>query len=189
MSFVEDQVFEHVSFHADQIVGKSFECCKFIQCDFNRAKLDRIKFVDCEFEECNFSNASLVETVLQQCLFFKCKMVGINFSYAQSFLFGVQCESSDLSLCYFENNDLTRSRFLDCKLDEAQFISVNAEKTVFDQSCFNGTIFEDCQLSKSSFVAVEAIVIRPDANRIKGMIFSKENLSGLLTEHQLKIVD
>ncbi|MCB9197916.1 MAG: pentapeptide repeat-containing protein [Flavobacteriales bacterium] len=157
--------------------------------DLSDQKLDFSKFIDCDFNSCNLSNVTILETSFQNCYFTETKLIGINFSNVNSFLFAIKCERSDLSFTYFERNDLTKCSFEYCSFREAQMTQVKAGKVPFNYSDLTGVIFDDCELTGASFIEVDSLVLDPQLNRIKNISISRSSLEGLLTELRLNVID
>ncbi|MFS4454834.1 pentapeptide repeat-containing protein [Maribacter sp. 2304DJ31-5] len=73
-------------------------------------------------------------------------------------------------------------------MTEVDFTEANLTETVFDNCDLARAIFDQTNLTKVDLRSAYNFKIDPEKNTIKNAVFSKDNLSGLLTKHQLKII-
>jgi len=83
---------------------------------------------------------------------------------------------------------MSDTKFVDCKLQEVEFSYSDLSKALFDSSDLTRAIFYSTNLEKANFKSAHNFSIEPSENKMTGAIFSKEELTGLLQKHKLKIV-
>ena len=154
---------------------------------FDYRHLKKLKALNkCEW--CDLSGAKLVQTAFQECEFSACKMLGIAFEACNSFLFQVYCSQCTLDFSSFYQVDLSSSQFSQCQLKEADFTEANLSGVVLDECNLAGATFDQTNLEKTDFSSAVNYELNPDENKIRGAIFSKEGLAGLLSSYHIKIV-
>lgn len=182
-----DQIFENHNFAENSLVA-DFEDCVFRSCVFAKANLSKLTFTNCTFENSDLSGAKLVQTAFQECEFSACKMLGIAFEACNTFLFQIYCSSCTLDFSSFYQVDLSSSQFSQCQLKEADFTEANLSGVFLDECNLAGAIFDQTNLEKTDFSSAVNYELNPDENKIRGAIFSKEGLAGLLSSYHIKIV-
>ena len=101
-SIHDNETFEDVSYAEELVRGEEYHDCIFKKCDFSNSESYNCKFIDCMFEGCNLSMMRPDGTTLNNAVFKHCKILGVNFSKCQDFLFTVRFESCMLD--YVENS-------------------------------------------------------------------------------------
>ena len=115
----EDKKFENVDYTEKQLLNREFINCEFAGCNFTKADLSNNDFMDCNFKGCNFSLTSLQNSGVKNCKFFGCKVMGIDFSKCNSFLFSVSFQECHLDYSSFFQMKMKKTNFIDCSLKES----------------------------------------------------------------------
>lgn len=155
-------------------------------CDFSRSDLSDNDFVDCNFIECNMSLMIVKETGLKNITFTDCKILGVDFSKCNRFLYSFTFNASYLDFSTFYGTKLRKTIFTDCSLKEADFESTDLTMSVFKNCDLTGTKFIGTTLEKADFRTAQNFTIEPDLNKMKQAKFSTDNLAGLLSKYRLE---
>lgn len=183
----EDQVFDNVK--VSELAGsdRTFESCKFINCDLSYADLSGQLFIDCLFEDCNLSLARVANTGFQDARFTGCKISGVNFSHCRDFALSFTFSSCLLDYSVFWQKKLRNIRFEDCSLVECDFTEADLTKASFEQCNLARTVFSRTNLTGADFRTASNFSIDPEDNRMSKSRFSADSLVGLLNKYGLII--
>jgi fluoroquinolone resistance protein len=139
------------------------------------------------FQDCNFALANLDNAKLKNAKFTSCKLVGLDFSVCNDFLFVVNFENCSLDYATFFQKKLKNTTFLECSMKEVDFTECDLTQAVFHHcSLFNAT-FEQCILEKADFRTAKNYTFDPALNKMKKAKFSYAGIAGLLTKYQIEI--
>jgi uncharacterized protein YjbI with pentapeptide repeats len=185
--YIDDQNFSQVNYSKLDIKGIQFEACQFNQCNFAGANLKECFFIGCTFTDCDLSSAKIQQASFQSIDFINCKLMGLDFSSINPFLLSFSAKNSQLNLCSFAHLKMTKTVFTNCQIEEADFWETNLSESKFINCNLNGSQFEQTNLTKADLSSAMNFSINPDSNQIKGAVFSKENLIGLLQKYQIKL--
>ena len=188
LKLYEDQTFEKVIYTEQSLTGREFQSCIFKGCDFSGTDFASTKLLECTFDGCNLSMAKLYKTTLTDVVFKDCKLLGINFSVVQDFLFTVRFESCMLDYSSFMDKKIPKTTFIKTSLKEVTFSRAILTGSVFYECNLNETIFNQTDLTGVDFSSAYNYIIDPELNTIKKAIFSSQGLAGLLTSYDIKIV-
>lgn len=182
-----DKTFEKTAYDAFGGKGDEFESCRFYGCDFTSADLGGSLFSGCRFENCNLSLAVMKATTLKDVVFTHCKLMGIDFSACNRFLFTPSFHHSMMHYTLFTELNLRKMRFEHCDLREADFSGADLSGAVFEGCDLPGTVFyrtllEDADLSTARYYSID-----PEQNRIRGARFSLPGVVGLLDKYGIRI--
>src|SRR5476651_2363658 len=130
----ENQVFEDKSYAEETVKGQEFADCTFKKCDFSNSEFLNCKFIDCVFEHCNLSMMKPDGSTLNNAVFKHCKILGVNFSRCQDFLFTVRFESCILDYSSFMEKKMLKTHFIKTSLKEVSFSGANLAGSVFDDT-------------------------------------------------------
>src|SRR5438046_403507 len=97
----EDKTFDKVVLLGKDIKEREFERCTFKNCDFSESNFSQTRFTDCIFIGCNLASLKLNRSSLKTVVFKECKLIGVNFSECDDFLFSVRFESCILDYASF----------------------------------------------------------------------------------------
>lgn len=188
-TFYEDQTFEQTVYTGTIAAKGEFVHCNFNNCDFTSFDLGKWELEDCVFTQCNFTMAQVRKTKMRDVRFKNCKLMGLDFSGCDEFLFSVS----------FENCQLDYASFFGRKMKKTKFISCSMRETNLEEADFSQAIFDHCDLLAASFVQtnLEQADLRtalnygidPEQNKIKKAKFSVQGLPGLLTKYDIEIED
>ena len=182
----EETFFQHNFTESRNVIG-DYENCKFISCDLNTLDLSDVKFINCEFTECNLSNSKLINTSFQQVEFKNCKMIGFNLEVCNQFGLNVFFERCILNDSTFYQLPLQKSKFIECSLQNVDFSYTDLSHSYFNNcDCLNA-IFDQTNLKQANLKTSYNFRINPNENQLKGAVFSKENIIGLVQHLGLKI--
>lgn len=186
-TYLDDQEFNLIDYRKEDIQGIQFEECIFNQCNFTGVSLSKCTFISCTFIDCDLSSAKIPQTAFQEVEFKNCKLMGLDFSGINSFLFNITATNSQISLCSFARLKMPQSTFDNCDFTESDFWKTNLSKSIFANCNLDRCSFEQSNLSNADLSTAYNFNINPDLNTIKGATFSKENLIGLLHKYQIKL--
>lgn len=188
MEIHDDKTFEDISYAGKLIREREFNNCVFKKCDLSESDFIQTEFIDCVFENCNLSMIKLDRSVLNNVLFKHCKVLGVNFSLCEDFLFSIGFESSILDYSSFQRKKMPKTNFIKSSLKEVTFSQANISGSVFTDSDLLGAIFNQTDLSSANLSAAVNYIIYPELNNISKAIFSADGLPGLLMQYNIKIV-
>jgi fluoroquinolone resistance protein len=184
----DDKIFENESYAGTTVSNKEFNSCTFKKCDFSNSNFSNNKFIDCVFDGCNLSVIKLSKTTLSSVIFKNCKILGVNFTDCNDFLFSVGFDSCILDYSSFMLKKMLKTKFSKSTLKEVTFTQANLTGSIFDDCDLNGAIFNRTDISSANFVTSYNYDIDPEINLIKKASFSAQGIQGLLSKYQLKIV-
>ena len=96
-------------------------------------------------------------------------------------------DSCIMNLTSFYQLNFKQKTFKNCSLNEVDFTESDLSKSVFENCDLKHAIFDRTILINTNFKTAQNFSIDVENNKLKGALFSKNNLSGLLTKYQLKI--
>ena len=183
----EKKTFDNIDYSDQSLSKNEFIDCKFTNCDFSKSKLNDTDFINCDFTNCNFSLALLQNTGLKDIRFTKCKLLGIDFSCCNDFLFTVNFQDCILDYSSFFKKKIKNTKFVNCSIKEADFAEVDLSMSMFDNCDLLNASFVRTNLEKTDFRTARNYSIDPEMNRMKNAKFSNLGLAGLLYKYNLDI--
>ncbi|MGV3704926.1 MAG: pentapeptide repeat-containing protein [Arcticibacter sp.] len=184
----EDKTFEKVVYAEKLVKGREFQSCTFVNCDFSNSEFYYSKFMDCTFDGCNLSMMKLSESTVNNVTFRNSKILGVNFSECQDFLFSVSFDSCILDYSSFLGKKMLKTRFIRTSMKEVNFNKTNLSQSLFDQTDLSGALFDATNLTAANLVSAYGFAIDPEHNVIKKASFSQHGLAGLLARYQINVV-
>jgi uncharacterized protein YjbI with pentapeptide repeats len=188
LNIYDEQTFEDISYAGQMNQRWDLQDCKFKRCDFSDSEFLNTKFVDCVFDGCNLSMMRLRDSTLNNVVFKNCKIMGVNFSQCQDFLFTVKFEGCILDYSSFMDKKMAKTSFIQTSLKEVTFTRANLGGSVFDNCNLNETIFRETDLSGVDFSTAYNYLIDPEVNKMTKAVFSMSDVAGLLYKYGIKIV-
>ncbi|MDR0802543.1 pentapeptide repeat-containing protein [Fluviicola sp.] len=185
----EGKTFNKVNYVSKQLINNEFSNCRFVDCDFTKANFSNIDFMDCEFEACNFSLTVMKDTGLKDIHFQDCKIVGVDFSACNDFLFSVKFTDCHVDYATFHSKRMKKTVFTNSVLKEVDFSECDLSESKFANCDLTRTIFDRSILDKADFSTAVNFEINPERNRIKKAVFSHSGLLGLLSRYDLIVKD
>ena len=186
--YFENKTFESIDFLKAPLAVADYEECTFTRCDFTEANLNNFGFIECKFNGCNLSNAKVEAAGFRGAKFSGCKLTGVNFTTSNPAMISLHFEDCimdyvslarlHLKKIEFHNCSLIRAFFDDADLSSSKFIGCNLENAVFGKT----------NLEKADFSTSYNYIIDPQNNRIKKAKFSSSGLAGLLAEYDIIII-
>lgn len=183
----DGRTFSGVNFAGKQLQNREFVRCTFNNCDFSKSDLSENTFMSCAFNQCNFSLAIVRETGFREAHFTGCKMLGVDFSSCNRFLFSFRFDSCILDYSVFFGTKLRKTVFENCSLKDADFNEADLTQSSFAGCELAGARFGRTTLDKADFRSARNYLIDPEANSLKRTRFSALNLAGLLTKYNLDL--
>ncbi|MGY4385096.1 fluoroquinolone resistance protein [Pedobacter sp. UYP24] len=183
----EDKTFTNIDYSEKRLTNREFVNCEFINCNFEKSDLKGNDFMDCKFKQCNFSMAILYGTGLKDVVFTGCKILGVDFTRCNKFLFSFEFNQCYLDYSTFYGVKVKKINFTDCALKEVDFTECDLSGSVFKNSDLLGAKFSGTILEKTDFRTAFNFSIDPEINRMKKAKFAVNNLIGLLDNHNLDI--
>lgn len=185
----QDKTFTNVNYAEKRLENREFVNCEFVSCDFSKSDLSNNDFVDCHFKQCNFSLTIVTGAGFKDVTFTGCKVLGIDFSKCNKFMFSFVFVKSYIDYSTFYGTKLRKTRFTECSLKETDFEGTDLTSSVFDNCDLAGTRFQRSILEKTDFRTARNFSFDPEMNTMKKARFSASNLSGLLDKFNLDIDD
>ena len=183
----EGKIFNNIDYSDKKLSNREFVKCVFDSCNFSNSDLGGNDFMDCRFKNCNLAMAKVKNSGLNNALFSGCKIMGVDFSECNRFLFSFQ----------FENCVLDYSTFVRTKMKGTHFMNTSLKQVDFEGTDLTGAVFKDCDLSEAAFInsnlertdfsTARHFSIDPNLNKMKSANFSYRELAGLLHKYQLNI--
>ncbi len=146
-----------------------------------------VVFVECNFEGCDLSNAKLKGTAFKTVRFRECKLLGLHFDDCNPFLLALSFEDCVLNFAVFYQVKLKKTNFVNCKLEEADFMEADLTNAVFLRCELQKAVFENTNLEGADFRTAFNFSIDPTTNRVQKARFSGQNIAGLLHRFGVKI--
>ncbi len=165
----------------------TFEACSFEGLLLPNTIFEQIDFIDCSFIDCDFSASQWPGSGIKNCVFEGCKLIGIDFTVCQPFLFHFSAKECNLSFTQFSNCNLEKFVFINCQLQETDFGHANLKKARFNECKLTGSLFEQTHLEEADLTTAREFTIQPENNMLKGAKFSSTNLEGLLAHLPIQI--
>ncbi len=185
--YYSDQEFSGIDYTQQPLQKGEYDGCTFIDCNFENLHISNNHFLECTFINCNLTNVKLGGTTLNEVFFDRCKLLGADFSVCNIFLLRLRFRESVLNLSNFTRLPLKRTSFIECPMAEADFTEADLSEASFIKCTLTGAIFENSKLHKADFKTAIDYNIDPTKTLIKGAIFSKDNLAGLLRSSGITI--
>lgn len=183
----EGKTFTGIDYSAKKLSNREFVHCVFENCNFSNSDLSGNDFMDCRFSSCNFAMAKLKNSGLSNAVFFGCKIIGVDFSECNPFLFSFNFENCVLDYCCFVNTKVKATHFLNTSMKQVDFEGTDLTGAVFKDCDLSDAAFINCNLERADFTAARYFSIDPNVNKMKNAKFSYRELSGLLNKYQLNI--
>lgn len=183
-----EKKFDSDDFSKISVYSNEYEKCAFKNCNFTDASLVNLQFFDCEFINCNFTMTKLQKSGFKDCFFDGCKLIGINFGDCNKFMFSANYKDSIINFCFFNKNNIQKTRFEKCHIEETTFSESDLSEVLFENCDLSMSTFEKCNLTKTDFVSSRNYVFNPEENKIKKTKISVEGAIGLLGRFDLYIV-
>ncbi|MBC8985028.1 pentapeptide repeat-containing protein [Pedobacter sp. N36a] len=183
----EDKTFTAINYAEKRLENREFIRCEFVNCDFSKSDLSRNDFMDCQFKQCNFSLTVVRGTGFKDVTFSGCKVLGIDFSKCNKFLFSFEFEQCHLDYSTFYGTKLRKTKFTDCSLKETDFEEADLTSSTFHNCDLSGATFVRSILEKADFRTARNFSLDPAVNKVKQAKFSSMNLAGLLYQYNLDI--
>ncbi|HHH52832.1 MAG TPA: pentapeptide repeat-containing protein, partial [Bacteroidetes bacterium] len=98
-NYFTDKIYDNLTLAKFQ--KGEYEGCVFKNCDWSSGNLGGYSFIDCEFENCNLSNCIVDSTSFRDVSFISCKLIGIDFSIINKFIFSISLEECNLDYSVF----------------------------------------------------------------------------------------
>ncbi len=168
--------------------GAEFDHCVFENCIFNNSELSSKNFIDCSFENCHFSLTKIINTVFQDTEFKDCKILGLDFSVCNPYIFTPAFLNCIINYSNFSSLKMQNTGFSSCQIKETDFSNSNIKNGKFDNCDLGGSIFYHTNLNNVSFQTAYNYTIHPEDNSITGAEFDINGLPGLLAKYKIKIV-
>ncbi|WP_439649353.1 pentapeptide repeat-containing protein [Flavobacterium tagetis] len=183
----QNRTFETIDYSDQSLANTEFVNCEFINCNFSKSDLSHNDFMDSTFKNCNLSLAVLRNTGLKNIKFIGCKLMGLDFSACNSFLFSMNFEDCVLDYSTFIYKKLKKTYFTDCSLKETDFSNTDLSLAIFKNCDLSGATFVESILEKTDFRTSRNYAFDPSENKIKGTKVSHTALAGLLEKFDLFI--
>ncbi len=183
----QDRKFETINYTENKLTGREFISCEFINCNFSKNDLTGIDFVECRFKDCDFSLSTLAATGFKDIKFENCKLLGLDFSVCNNFLFSVSFLNCNLDYSSFHRKKIKQTNFIECSIKHADFSDTDLSMALFKNCDLFSTTFLRTNLEKTDFRSAQNYTIDPEVNKVKKAKFSNLGLAGLLDKYNLDI--
>lgn len=178
-----DQVYDKLDLPQLGSRETHFDNCIFRNNDFTDADFYGCDFVNCTFDACNLSMVKFVKNGFDKVQFTNCKMVGVDFSNAKDFLFGVDFDNCILDYAAFMKKKNKKAKFVACSLKGTDFSEADLSMSVFTKCDLNTAVFMSTVLTGVNFSTAYNYTIDPERNQIRKAKFAVNGLPGLLANY------
>ncbi len=186
---VYNRTFSRTDVAQAPLLKGTYEACVFDQIDFSNADFSGFLLINCEFNYCNLSLAKLHKTSFQQVCFNECKMMGLRFDSCLPLGLSVSFKHCQLHHSSFYKLSLKKTSFINCQLSDVDFSESNFSESIFSACQLNGAIFDRAVLEKADFRTSYGYAIDPETTRIRGAVFSRSDIEGLLYKYDVRLED
>ena len=183
-----NKVFENINWEDKQIVGKTFEHCKFYKCSLKGSFFEDCIFEKTLFEECDISLIKFKDTSFNDIVVSGSKAIGIAWHHANNPL-SINFENSKISYSSFYGKSLKKVRVINCVAEEVDFTNCNLTMANFEGTDCRNAIFSNTDISKSNFVGALNYTIDLATNKAKGAKFSLPEALSFLNNLGIVIVN
>lgn len=187
LKLFEDKKFESIDYTGKTFVLGEYADCVFTNCDLSSVDLKQCEFMDCSFISCNLSLIQIEKTALKNIKFSNCKIIGVDFSLCDDFLFSVRFENCSLDYAVFYRKKMKKTVFADCSLKQVDFSETDLSMSVFKNCNLLNATFLQTNLEKADLRTAYNYAFDPEKSSIKKAKFSLHNISGLLTKYDIEI--
>ncbi|MBD3329187.1 hypothetical protein GF357_01705 [Candidatus Dojkabacteria bacterium] len=177
----ENKKFSNYTLDNRKILSSIFINCKFTDSSLVDTTFEKCTFENCIFKDCNLTVIKFPETSLVECEFFSSKLSGIDWSQARSELgLEVLAKNCDLSYSTFFLNDISNSKFIECKFHETTFEKVKMLSASFGKCDFTKARFQNCTMDKADLSSSYNFYFDPSQNSCKKLKMSRSEALNLL---------
>jgi|TARA_B110000908_G_C10200761_1_gene425200 fluoroquinolone resistance protein len=169
-------------------LSPEYDVCTFTNSDFTGIDLRDVNFEECKFHNCNFTDVKIKNTAFKNVQFEECKMLGFQFSNCNPFLLEMNFNKCQLDYSSFYQLNLSKAKIENCSLKEADFVEAKLHKASFAGSNLYAATFDRTDLTQCDFRSAKNYSMDPNVNKLKGALFSKDEVLGLLVKYDIKIV-
>ena len=129
----------------------------------------------------------LVGTTLSNVTFRDCKLLGVNFSESEDFLFSVHFVGGLLDFANFTSKKLPKTKFLNVSMKSVDFTRAKLQGSVFESCNLEGAVFNQTDLKDADFYTSFGYTIDPESNNVVKARFSLYGVVGLLSKYGIRI--
>lgn len=183
----ENRTFENISYTGKEVKNRVFEACTFLKCDLSDSDFSNSNFIDCKFTECNLSMMKVNSSSFRNVSFDRSKLLGVNFSDCNDFLFSVGFKDCLLDYASFSNKKMVKTEFLNSSLKEVTFLNANLTGSLFENANLDRAVFSNCILKEVNFLTANNYSIDPELNKLEKAKFSLSGSVGLLSKYKIII--
>lgn len=112
-------------------------------------------------------------------------MMGLQFIDCNSFGLELRFNTCILDHCSFSKLKLKGVNFINCHMHGVDFSESQLSNSVFDRCDLSDSVFLISYLEKADFSTAANFNIDPENNMVKGAVFSRENIEGLLLKYKI----
>ena len=180
-------LFEAIDYSEKKSEQHEFDDCSFVNCNFSKSDLRGVEFLDCRFTGCNLSLALVDDTGIKNIEFKDCKLMGIDFSKCNDFLFSASFENCQLDYCSFYKKKMKKVNFSKSSLKHVDFTETDLSLAVLNECDLADAIFVQTILEKTDFRTARNYAFDPEVNKVKKARFSMPEVVGLLSKYNIDI--
>lgn len=184
---IVNQHIDNIDFSACQ-PEEYYANCQFNHCNFAQAHLPNVVFENCTFLTCDFSLAKMKNTSWHGAIFKDCKLMGSDFSACNPFS-SFSFERCVMNYANFHGMKIKQTGFKECDMIESYFSDADLEGSQFIQCNLDRALFHHTNLAKVDFSSAYNMAIIPANNKLRGAVFSRFNLQGLVAHLGIKLKD
>ena len=93
-----------------------------------------------------------------------------------------------MTLCYFSNLDIKKSKFINCLIHDTDFIDIDLREVDFSACDLQNSKFQNADLRQANFSGARNYRISPLNNKIAKAKFSADEVISLLGAFDITIV-
>jgi uncharacterized protein YjbI with pentapeptide repeats len=172
--------------HADEdIAGKEFYDCTFVECALSSAVLRKCRFVNCTFRACDLSLVKVTGSSFRETVFENSKVIGVNWTEAawgpkKGFMNSIHFIDCVLNHSTFIGLSLPKIKISRCVAKDVDFSEADLSHADFTGTDLTDTRFAHTNLTEADFTGAKHYSINAALNTLKKTKFSLPEAMALL---------
>ena len=189
----DEESFQNLDWSAQEVIGKTFDQCLFVKCQFTEAHFRSCKFYDCEFKSCDLSLMHVGDCEFSNVLIEDSKAVGVNWAEMRLPSVRIYCPMEfmrcNIDYSIFMGLDLSEIQIVDCQARHVDFSGANLSKSTLTLTDFANSTFNRTNLCQADFTHAVNYYIDVYNNPLKGAKFTFPEAISLLSALDIDIID
>lgn len=186
------EAYHNLNLSGEEVLGKEFDDCTFLRCDFSHTSFKKCKFIACHFSHCNLSLMQVLDSQFNGCTFEDSKVIGVDWTKASWSALTqrepkfIRCVLNDSS---FWGLKLEAIMICACEARDVDFREAMLKSADLSETDFKNALFRNTNLSEANLTHASNFDIDVRVNDIKGAKFSRYDAWRLLGGLDIELVD